>query len=348
MRRIWTLVSAAVVFVAMAVTVGLAPTGFVSRAPGVALDVTSQQGSQPVIEVDGAQPLPQSGLILAASMVQSGQDERVSLLRLVIDYFLPNHEVLPRDNIYPSGQTAGEAADDAQQAVQSSRAQAMAAAVTQSGGNVIERPEVVAVRQSGPSYQKLFPGDLIVAIDNTPVQTDNDVLNYIRNNKQIGDQVVVTVLRGAIESKVTIDKLVGSSTDMTVPSIGVSQWGTGYSYSPSIQIATPAGQADPAQGLPLALATYDLLTGNDATGGKIIAAAGQIAADGTVSAVSGINEYATSAANAGATVFLIPSANCSDINDTFHGMAIVPVADLDGALTDLNAYNTAGTALPQC
>jgi len=346
-KRVWTVVSATVILLAMAAVVFTAPTDFVTRAPGTAVDVTSQQQSQPVVMVSGADTIATSGRILATAMVQSGANDRVTLPDLIAGYLLSNYDVLPRGNVYSSGQTPAEMAATLAQQVQSSREQAMAAAVRQSHETVVERPKVVAVRQSGPSYQRLFPGDLILQIDNTAVQTDADIRSYIRTNKQVGDQVVVTVMRGMSTSKVTIDKLVGTSTDVTIPTLGVSQWGTGYSYTSSIQITTAVEQGSPTQGLPLALATYGLLNSQDLTGGKIVAATGQISADGITQAVPGIDEHAMSAWSSQAAVFLIPRANCTDLTASFADMSIVPVGSLQEALRTLDSFRQ-GSTLPHC
>ena len=347
MKRVWTLVSAVVVLVAMTVVVFVTPTDFVSRSPAPAVDVTSQRGSTPMVMVNGAVTIETQGRIMATAMVQSGPDDLITLPDLIAGYLMPNYDVLPRGNVYSPGETAEEMAEAARLQVESSREQAMAAAVNQSQEVVVQRPKVLAVRQSGPAYQLLFPGDLILEIDNTPIQTDADIRTYVRSNKQVGDQVVVTIMRGLSTSKVTIDKLVGSSTDVTIPTIGVSQWGIGYSYTSSIQIAAPVDQGDPAQGLALALATYSLLSGQDMTGGKTIAVTGQIAADGTVQAVTGINEHAMSAWSSQAAVFLMPQANCDDLTAAFAAMTIIPVSDLQQAIDALSRFQT-GNTLPSC
>ena len=346
-KRIWTLVSGVVVLAAMALIVLVAPTDFVSRSPGTAVDVTSQQGSPPVVVVSGATTISTQGRIMATAMAQSGPDGLVSLPDLIAGYLLPAYDVLPRGNVYPPGETVAEMAEEARLRVESSREQAMAAAVKASQEVVVERPKVLAVRQLGPAYQLLFPGDLILEVDNTPVQTDADIRTYIRSNKQVGDQVVVTIMRGLSVSRVTIERLVGSSTDVTIPTIGVSQWGKGYSYTSSVQIATDVDQGDPAQGLALALATYGLLNSQDLTGGKTIAAAGQITADGAVGAVPGIDEHAMSAWNSQAAIFLMPRANCSDLTATFATMPVVPVSDLQQAIDALGNFRR-GNTLPHC
>ncbi len=51
-------------------------------------------------------------------------------------------------------------------------------------------------------------GDLIIAIDGKPIQTFDDLLRYLINNKAPGDTVILTILRGGeqLEITVTLDK----------------------------------------------------------------------------------------------------------------------------------------------
>jgi len=342
MRRIWTVISSASVLVAMGLVVCLAPTSFVLRSPGTALDLLSPEN--PLIRVDG-QTTATTGSVLATSMVQTAPTGVATLPGVIVNYLRGDRDALPRDAVYPPGQTANDAASAHDQLVESSREQAVVAGARQAGVDVVERVRIASVWQKGQSYQVLFPGDYVLEIDNTPMSTVNDVTDYIQNNKQVGDQVVVTVLRGETTQKFTI-KLAGSSTNGTVPSLGIV-CDMGYWYTPRVDIVMGVDQGDPAQGLALALATYDLLTPSALPGDAVIAAVGQITADGIVSKVSAINEQATSAWDAHATTLLIPRDNCADVTGDFPGMAIVPVLTLDQAVAVLSSPATDGS-LPHC
>jgi len=345
-KRVWTLVSSAVLVIVMAVAIAVTPTNFVAWAPGPTVALLGPAGSQPIFQIAGREPSGLAGQIMTTSMTQTGQTSALTLPFLVMDYFLPNHNVLPRDTVYPSGQSTSEATDAHRQDIQASRAEAMAAGVKQAGITVVERPSVTAVRQNGPSNQLLLPGDFILAIDGTTMNTTNDIRQYIRN-KQVGDQVVVTVLRGNTTLQVTIPKLAGSSTDGTVPTLGITG-GTGYSYPVTIQFDQDVDQGDTAQGLALALATYVILADDADISGLTMAAVGNISAAGDVSAVSGINEHAISAWQGHATILFIPQANCSEIADQTNGMAIVPVTSLSDAVSALHNHIANGTAWPHC
>jgi len=332
----------------MAMIVCATPTDFVVWAPGVSTDLLGTQSGAALIQISDAQTHTASGEILATSMVQSSQTARVTLLNVVVNYLQDNHEVLPRDAVYSPGRTQTETTDSLRQEIESSREQAIASGVRQAGIEVVEHPRLLAVRQNGPSFNILFPGDFILAIDNVPMSTPGDMLQYIRGQKAVGDQVVVTVLRpGTAEPQaVTIPSLAGTSTNGTIPTLGTTPE-TGYLYSPGISFTMDVDQGDPSQGLALALATFDLLTEDDDTAGQTVAAAGAISFAGDVSRVPGINEHATSAMDAHATLFLIAQDNCADLTADFPGMDIVPVATLNDAVGAVRNHSS-GAPLPHC
>jgi Lon-like protease len=91
-----------------------------------------------------------------------------------------------------------------------------------------------------------------------------------------------------------------------------------------------------------------LTPGGGLTGGRFIAGTGEIAADGTVSPIGGIQQKMAGARNTGATVFLVPAANCADAASAVPpGMRLIKVSTLRGALQDLAALKTGG-AVPSC
>lgn len=346
MKKIWTVIPAAVIVVAMGLVVGLTEINAVIWSPGTAVNVVDVEDADPVIQIEGGTDVP-SGQILATAMTQSAPDATVTLRGVIMGYFMPNRDVVPRDAVYSSGQSASDVADARRTAIESSRDQALAAAVGQAGMDVLERPKVQSIRPNGPAFGILQPGDFIVSIDNRPMSAPSDVVTYIRS-KKVGDQVVLKILRDGAPLTLTIAQLAGSSTNNTIPTMGAPV-GTGYSYAPEIRIGTDVDQGDPAQSLALALGTYELLTNRDDTAGQILAATGVVAPDGTVSSVSGINEHALSAWSSGAVVLFISSDNCSDITlSRFPGMAVVPVTSLDEAVTALRDYAGGSTTLPSC
>jgi PDZ domain-containing protein len=108
----------------------------------------------------------------------------------------------------------------------------------------------------------------------------------------------------------------------------------------------------PSAGLLFTLGIIDKVDGDghggDLTGGHVIAGTGTITGNGKVGAVGGVPLKEQAARRDGATVFLVPRAECSDATAELpHGLKLVPVTTLDGALSAL-ADIRAGHATPTC
>ncbi|MFE7552144.1 S16 family serine protease [Streptomyces gardneri] len=106
----------------------------------------------------------------------------------------------------------------------------------------------------------------------------------------------------------------------------------------------------PSAGLLFSLGIVDKLDDSDLTGGKIVAGTGTIDADGTVGAVGGVSLKTQAAARDGATVFLVPKAECSDAQaEQPKGLRLVPVTALSDAVASLRALEQGQESkVPSC
>ncbi len=98
----------------------------------------------------------------------------------------------------------------------------------------------------------------------------------------------------------------------------------------------------PSAGLLFSLGIVDKLSGDgdggELTGGRTVAGTGTIEADGEVGAVGGVSLKTQAAARDGATVFLVPKAECSDAEAELpKGLRLVPVTALSDAVSSLRA-----------
>ncbi|MCB5167272.1 hypothetical protein LG634_20810 [Streptomyces bambusae] len=108
----------------------------------------------------------------------------------------------------------------------------------------------------------------------------------------------------------------------------------------------------PSAGLLFSLGIVDKLDGNgsggDLTGGRSIAGTGTITPDGEVGAVGGVALKTQAARRDGATVFLVPKAECADAeSDLPDGLRLIPVTTLEGAVSALRALQKGGQ-VPSC
>ncbi|GEB59335.1 YlbL family protein [Streptomyces gardneri] len=106
----------------------------------------------------------------------------------------------------------------------------------------------------------------------------------------------------------------------------------------------------PSAGLLFSLGIVDKLDDGDLTGGKTVAGTGTIDADGTVGAVGGVSLKTQAAARDGATVFLVPKAECSDAQaERPKGLRLVPVTALSDAVASLRALEQGQESkVPSC
>ncbi|MFJ2906783.1 S16 family serine protease [Streptomyces sp. NPDC091279] len=110
----------------------------------------------------------------------------------------------------------------------------------------------------------------------------------------------------------------------------------------------------PSAGLMFTLGIIDKLDSSGAshgglTGGRAIAGTGTIADDGTVGAVGGVPLKTMAARRDGATVFLVPKAECADATSELpKGLRLIPVTTLKGAISSLHALETGKGNVPAC
>ncbi|MFD8915747.1 S16 family serine protease [Streptomyces sp. NPDC059575] len=114
-----------------------------------------------------------------------------------------------------------------------------------------------------------------------------------------------------------------------------------------------ANVGGPSAGLLFTLGIVDKLdgdgSGGDLTGGRTVAGTGTIDADGKVGAVGGVPLKTRAARRDGATVFLVPRAECADAKAELpKGLRLVPVTDLKSAVNSLVALEKGTGKIPSC
>lgn len=117
----------------------------------------------------------------------------------------------------------------------------------------------------------------------------------------------------------------------------------------SLRLADVGG---PSAGLFFSLGIVDKVVGDGRggglTGGRIVAGTGTISAGGKVGPVGGVPLKTKAAKRDGASVFLVPRAECADAKvERPKGLRLVPVDNLGGALKALDALKSGGR-VPSC
>ena len=99
-------------------------------------------------------------------------------------------------------------------------------------------------------------------------------------------------------------------------------------YDLPVEVTVNTGSVGgPSAGLMFSLAIYDVLTPGELTGGEKIAGTGEMTDSGAVGPIGGIRQKLVGARDAGATVFLAPADNCSEVvGHVPDGLQVVRVA----------------------
>ena len=91
----------------------------------------------------------------------------------------------------------------------------------------------------------------------------------------------------------------------------------------------------PSAGLAFSLALIAKLSNPELIAGRNIAVTGTISEVGRVGSIGGIDQKLIAAKSAGATIAVIPKANCRDITVSTNGLQIIPVNNLSEAFHGL-------------
>ncbi|WP_156726684.1 S16 family serine protease [Streptomyces apocyni] len=245
-------------FVALLATAGLAPLPFAVAQPGATADVLGENNGDPVITISGAPTREPSGELRMTTILATGPDARIDFGDVLDGWFRTDRAVMPRDAVYPSGDTTKE----------------------------IQQHNISEMRKS--------------------------------------QDAAVTAALGYLGDR---------AKDVKV----------------ELELADVGG---PSAGLLFALGIVDKLdgdgTGGDLTGGRSIAGTGTITEDGRVGAVGGVSLKTQAARRDGATVFLVPEAECAEAKGELpDGLRLIPVRTLTGTVDALRALET-GDAVPSC
>ncbi len=176
-----------------------------------------------------------------------------------------------------------------------------------------------------PADGKLFPGDIITAIDGT------DVRDAAQASRLFDRIPVDEALRfdlnvdGSVEHATFTRAPCGQKNE---PLVGISMLDA-FPFDITFESDDIGG---PSAGLMWALGIYELLTPGDLTAGRTIAGTGEIGPDGTVYPIGGIRDKVVAAERAGATLFLAPADNMAELAGVDTGdMQVVSVATFDDA-----------------
>ncbi|MGL5856889.1 MAG: YlbL family protein [Angustibacter sp.] len=332
--------------IVLAAVMSMLPVPYAIYGPGPATDVLGTVDGKPLMTVSGARsyrPTGRGALEMTTVEVFGGPGSRVSLMDALRGWGSPDHTVVPRDLVFPPGQTASQVSADNVREMTDSQQRATAAGLREAGLQVPERVSIAGVQPDVPAADVLRVGDVITAVNGRRVRNVATIQSTV-STLASGAQVRLTVRRAA--------EVVRPSTRTTTVDgrtvLGVTLR-SAYDFPATVRFANQ-DVGGPSAGLMFALGIYDLLTPGDLPGGQRVAGSGTIDGAGAVGPIGGIAQKMIGARAAGATWFLAPGDNCDDVvGQVPDGLRVVRVAGLHQArlaVQDIAAGRGAG--LPSC
>lgn len=336
-RRGVTVLLGALITALLSVGVVSAPIPYVVLGPGPTVDTLGKEDDKEVIQVTGRETSASAGQLRLTTV---GVQPDVKLLSAIAGWFSDDEAVVPRELIYPPGQTEKEVDERNAEDFAASQTSAETAALRKLGYPV--QVTVKSVREDGPSAGLLRVGDVITSVDGEPVTSAGRLTEMIRA-EPAGTRLNVGYQRDGVTGTVPITS--GASDDGH-PRIGVEiEQKQPHPFELKIDLDDIGG---PSAGLMFALGIIDKIEPEDLTGGKIIAGTGTIDDEGRVGPIGGIPQKLVGARKAGADAFLVPVDNCAEALRTAQpGLPMYRVATLDDALAVL-ATLRAGGEPPRC
>ncbi|OYO19472.1 protease [Enemella dayhoffiae] len=347
-RQTWAALASALCFVILALLIALVPVPYVVYSKGRAYDVLGTRADgRPLLDITGVPTYPTTGQLDMTTVSVTRSDAATSLPEAILAYWLPRRDALPRDSVYERGKTSEQVRTEERQMMDTSQQDAVVAALRAANQPVTEMAVVSAVTVSGPANGRLRPGDLFLSVDGLPVRTPDDVRRVVQRRSP-GDVVKLQVLRDRVEQRVDVTTT-PSRREPKIPVLGVDI-GIGYRYEPQVDFGVSADIGGPSAGLVFALGIYDRITPGDLMQGREVAGTGTITASGSVGPIGGIQEKIAGAEEAGASVFIVPAANCRDLTGLQTRLNLIRAASLTEAVDGLRAAADPATAasVPRC
>jgi PDZ domain-containing protein len=339
-RQSRTLIFGAVLCLVLGVLSFTLRVPYLVESPGPTFNTLGQNDGKEIIAVSGHPSSKTSGHLNLMTVLSD--TEKTTVVGALEGWLRHDQVVVPYDAIYPPGTTKQQQNAANAQDFAASQDNATAAAACELG-----YPKgfgIFSVADDSPNKNVLQPGDRLVSLDGAAVP-DDATLRKVIGTHQPGEKVAVRLVRDGkqlTETATLGQPAAGSSTPRLGVSVGV---GCLLPFQVSLSLA---GIGGPSAGMMFALGIIDKVGNHDLTRGRFIAGTGTIDPSGTVGQIGGISLKMIAARRAGATIFLAPASNCSDVKGNIpKGLDVVKVSTLHEAITDLDTLASGGS-VPHC
>lgn len=259
------------------------------------------------VTVDGEEAEIEGSFNMAYVSVAQGR-----IPYILLSFVIPDWDLVPEEDVKYENETIEESNKRDKLYLEQSIAYATVAAMEASGVEyeVSNKLNYVAyVAEEAETDLKI--GDNILEVDGSPLIDTYMIREYV-NSKNVGDEIVFTVLRDGKEKKVN-GKIYEEDGALYVGISVITTFDIGSDIK--VEIETKAAESGPSGGMMMALMTYNSITKQDLTHGKKIVGTGTISLDGTVGAIGGVKYKLMGAVSEKADIFLVPADNYEEALD---------------------------------
>lgn len=338
MRRGWTVLVGGVLVALLSWGMTELPVPYVALGPGPTVDTLSEYEGEEVIRISGRETSESAGHLNLTTVSVRQELDLGTALRFWVDGTV---SVVPRELVYPPGQTDEQVDRQNEEAFLQSQTSAETAALRELGYPVVV--VVTGIGEGSPSAGLLAADDVLTSVDGEEVTSRGRLVELIRSASP-GDEVRVGYERAGAVGESVITAGVGDD-GQTVIGVEIDQRQP-HPFEIEIDVEDIGG---PSAGLMFALGIMDKVDPEDLTGGLFVAGTGEIDDDGRVGPIGGIPQKMVAAERVGASVFLAPAANCAEALRTVpDGLRLVRVDTLDDALSSLEALRSGSGDVPAC
>ena len=318
---------------------GVVTVPFVALGPGPTFDTLGEYDGKPVVAIEGTPVKPTSGHL---NMTTVSQRDGLSLGQALVLWGSGSQQLVPRDLVFPPEKSREDIEKTQSADFQNSEDNAEYAAL--SFLKFDRAVTVEKVTDPGPSVGKLQVGDAVDKVDGIPVPDIATFTKLLKATKP--DQEITLDFRRKNSPPGTATVTLGRNDDRDYGYLGIAVLDAPWApFTIDFNLANIGG---PSAGLMFSLAVIDKLTTGDLNGAKFVAGTGTITGDGKVGPIGGITHKMSTAAEAGATVFLVPADNCDDARTVAQdSMTLIKSETLTQTVEALNTL-TAGGKPPTC
>lgn len=331
----------------------LSPLPYATYEPGGTLDVLGtdpDNGDAEVIQVAGHETYRDDGQLRMTTVrvsppAPAGEKGGDDLLTLLGVWFDGDNAVWPYDQVHQPDDTPEKSRAEGQLQMTGSQDAAIEVALSEMGIEVPQVIQVSALTEGRPAAEVLEVGDVIRTIGDAPVDSADELVRLVTDSTA-GRPLALGITRDGEEREVEVVPV--SDDGRTV--IGISPAIARYEFPFEVKININPLIGGPSAGLIFSLAVYDTLTEGSLTGGHEVAGTGEIAPDGTVGPIGGIQQKIAGARDEGAELFLVPSDNCAEALGADNGdMRLMRAETMHDVRVALEAYAADEDAdLPSC